>query len=375
MALAHNSPQVYGSLFKREPNEAVRKYYRLLWIAFYILIFVFKDFLPEKFSRDANLLAEMVESGSKDEGAFGAMALIYSYVPAAILPLLPMVLCVPTLWIIMGNIRSYIVMMIMPIIMMPFLVMNFMYPSKETLVALMAMGVYHVSRSKLSTFRAFMLIVLMYCVYAAGVRIYYFLITAFFASIVIGRRLPLPIVVGGILCVLTLGALFLPAEVYEEIQGPRDMASWTMTRLTNEVRTMFFNPLPPDSMPNFLVNMTFGLLVMFFPFIIAQSFNEVLMMVNVFFYSGLVLAIIRHKRGAAQLPAFLFMGHILTQAQFEPDLGSYVRHFSSVLLILAPGLPYLFATKPKDTTPQDEQVAEQTDQTTPSPATSAATLR
>jgi hypothetical protein len=69
------------------------------------------------------------------------------------------------------------------------------------------------------------------------------------------------------------------------------------------------------------------------------------MMVNSLFYLGLVFAILRHKRGAEVLPAFLFIAHLLTLAQFEPDLGSFLRHYSSVLVLLAPGIEFIFAPK------------------------------
>jgi hypothetical protein len=344
--IANNGSNVLGALFSRSPSPLMCKYYRLIWMAVYILMFAFKESLPEKFGRDASTLARMVESGTGDDGAYGAMATIYSYVPGFFLPFLPLLLCLPSLWIILGYVRSYAVMLILPIILMPYLMMNFLFPSKETLVALMAIMIYRLSQSKIPVIRAFLLILLLYGVYAAFVRSYYFLILAFFSAVVIGRKVPLPLTLCATFIGIAVLGVLLPAQVFQEIQGARDTSSWAMMRMTNEVRTLFFNPFPPDNMLNFLGNMGFGLLVMFVPFVIAQTFNEVLMLVNVLFYTGLVLGIMRHKHGTAALPAMLFIGHILTQAQFEPDLGSYVRHFSSVLVILAPGIQYLLLAKP-----------------------------
>lgn len=352
---AVNDSRNLGRFFRREPSLTQCRIYRWLWIGFYCALFALRDSLPERFSRDAETLNEMIVSGDFEEGSYGAMAAIYSLVPGPVLPFLPALACIPSLWIVLGFVRSYAVMLLLPIILMPYLIMNFMNPTKETLVALIIIAVYKICRSPtMTTFRAAMLILGMYGVYALYIRSYYILIAAFFAAILIVKYAPRFVTVIGAVAVLAVMAV-LPAEVYQAIQGPRDDASHLMSRLSQEVRTLFFNPMPPDNMLNFFINMAWGIFVMYVPFVIAQSFNEVLMLVNVLFYTGMVLALIRHKQGAGQLPAYLFMGHILTQAQFEPDLGSYVRHFSCVLVMLSPGIYYMFRNRPADEIPPPEE--------------------
>lgn len=335
-----------GRLFKREPSQVQCRLYRILWILFYVGLFAMRDALPERFSRDAILLAEMIQTNQFGEGSYGAMAALYAHIPGPLLPLLPVAICIPSIWILLGYVRSYPVMLLLPIILLPYLVMNFMNPTKETLVALLVLIVYKISQSRLTTLRAFLVIAVLYALYAAFVRSYYVLILVLFAALLFLRLVPR----GVALIVIMLGfaaMLALPADVFQAIQGPRDEAAFFQEHMGKyAVRTFFYNLLPPDNAFSFLVNTFWGLLVMFIPFFVAQSFNEVLMMVNVFFYSGMVLALLRYRRGAAQLPAYLFMGHILTQAQFEPDLGSYVRHFSCVLVMLAPGLLYMFRNRP-----------------------------
>lgn len=233
-----------------------------------------------------------------------------------------------------------------------------MNPTKETLVAILALFVYRIAKSRLSVFTSVALICVTYIVYAKFVRIYYFLIAAFFAGIWLTRVLPAAISLAGAAVVL-LGMAFLPSEVFEMIQGPRDEAARYMEFSGHVVRTFFYNYLPPTDLIAFLVNTVWGVLVMVFPFVIAQSFNEALMMINVYFFLGMAFSTIKNKSGVGQLPAYLFFGHILTQAQFEPDLGSYVRHFSVMFVILAPGMQYMFRIKPSaeiahedDTQPQ-----------------------
>ncbi len=347
MAITHNDPMNLGRLFKREPSLTQCRLYRLFWMLAYVGLFAMKDSLPDRFGRDAETLAEMVQTGNFDEGSYGAMAAIYSYVPAPLLPFLPLAICLPSLWIIMGYVRSYAIMMLLPILMLPYLIMNFMNPTKETLVALMALIIYRISQSHLSTFKATGLIILIYGAYAAGVRSYYAMILAFFLGFLMVKHLPRAFTVVGIVIVLGVMA-FLPASVYEAIQGPRDEAALYMSRMSEYVRTFFFNLMEPQDMLSFFVNTFWGVLVMYMPLFIAQSFNEVLMMINVYCYTGMVIALLRYRKGAAQLPAYLFLGHVLTQAQFEPDLGSYVRHFSSILTMLAPGMYFMFRNRPAE---------------------------
>ncbi len=347
MPLSANAPKVFGAFFKHEPSRLICQLYRWLWLGLYIALFALKDSLPEKFSRDATLLAEMIEGGSYDEGSYGAMAMIYSLVPGPLLPFLPVCVALPTLWIILGYVRSYPVMMLLPILFPPFLIMNFMNPTKETLVAILALFVYRVAKSRLSVISAVIVICITYIVYAKFIRIYYFLIAAFFSGIWLTRVLPAAVSIGGAALVFLMMA-FLPKEVFETLQAPRDEAARYMEFSGHVVRTFFYNVMPPTDVIAFLVNTAWGVLVMLFPFVIAQSFNEALMMINVYFYLGMVRATIKNKTGVSQLPAYLFLGHILTQAQFEPDLGSYVRHFSVMFVILAPGMQYMFRLKPAE---------------------------
>ncbi len=364
MPLPTSEPKVFGAFFKHEPSRMICQLYRWVWLGLYLVLFALKDSLPEKFSRDATLLAEMIESGTSDEGSYGAMAMIYSMVPGPLLPFLPVCVALPTLWIILGYVRSYPVMLLLPILFPPFLIMNFMNPTKETLVAILALFVYRIAKSRLSVLSAVALICVTYVVYAKFVRIYYFLIAAFFAGIWLTRVLPAAVTIGGAAIVLLLMA-FLPSEVYETLQGPRDEAARFMEFSGHVVRTFFYNLMPPKDVIAFLVNTAWGVLVMLFPFVIAQSFNEALMMINVYFFLGMARATIKYKTGVGQLPAYLFFGHILTQAQFEPDLGSYVRHFSVMFVILAPGMQYMFRLKPADEIAQeDEKLPQETDDST-----------
>ncbi len=225
MVAAHNDSKVTGRLFRREPSDVQCRLYRWFWMVAYLGLFALKDSLPDRFSRDATTLAEMIEKGNVVEGSYGAMASIYSHVPGPLLPFLPAAICLPSIWIIMGYVRSYPVMMLMPILMMPYLIMNFMNPTKETMVALMALAVYGISQSKLTTFRAVIVVLVMYGAYAAFIRSYYALIAVIFIGLLVLHHVPRA--VGVIAVLLGLAAMLaLPPDFYIALQGPRDEAAF-----------------------------------------------------------------------------------------------------------------------------------------------------
>lgn len=361
--LPNNHIRTIGEIFSLEPSKQFRIAYALFWIVGYLAIYYFfRDDLPEKYGRDALALADIMQAGKNDEGSFGAMAAIYGAMPDWFLPHLPPLVGTFSLWVVLSYVRSYVLMLVLPVLLAPYILLNFLYALKETLVAVMALVIHYGLKHIDKTWIAFLFILCLYVPYGIFVRQYYLLIVVIFISIVLLMKTP-PVVSVVYVCAGIILAFMIPNDIYYQIQGPRDVIyQYLSTQATSVVRTCFANPLPPENAFNFIVNTLYSLLILFCPFIIAQSISEVLMLVNVLTYFGMVYCGFKYFRGGAQLPYALFVAHILTQAQFEPDLGSYVRHFSSVWVLIAPALQYLLRPRPKpDVVPQ----------TAPSPQTSA----
>lgn len=334
-------------MFRAGPSLQFRRAYFFLWLLAYLAIYYgFKESLPEKYGRDAGFLADVMEIGRLADTSFSTMAAIYGALPGWFLPHLPAFVGGVSLWVILSYVRSYQTMLLLFVLLPPYLLLNFLYPSKETLVAIMALAVYAACRKIKGTLPVFLVILALYVPYGIFIRQYYLLILAVFTAIFLIMRTN-SIVWMLLACAGIVALALIPNEVYFQIQSPRDAIYAQLSSGSNLfVRTCFPNPLPPDNAFNFLVNTLYGLLVLFVPFIIGQSVNEVLLLINVAAYAAMVYYGLKHMRGGAQLPYMLFIGHILTQAQFEPDLGSYMRHFSSVFVLIAPALPFLFAPQP-----------------------------
>jgi hypothetical protein len=103
-----------------------------------------------------------------------------------------------------------------------------------------------------------------------------------------------------------------------------------------EVRTAFFNPFQPDNVFGFVGNYGYAFLRLHFPIFWDLTPNEWILFLNVIIYAGLVKYGLRHLSGSRRLLAMLFLAHVTVLIFFEPDLGSYFRHFSSVFLYLLP---------------------------------------
>lgn len=338
-----NHVRTIGEILGMEPSKPFRTAYALCWIVGYVVIYyLFKDALPEKYGRDALALADIMQTGKNDEGSFGAMAALYGALPEWFLPHLPPLVGTLSMWVVLSYVRSYGLMLILAVVLPPYILLNFLYPLKETLVAIMALVVHFGLQRTDKTWVAFLFILGIYIPYGIFVRTYYLLIVAAFISIVLVMKTK-PIISIVYICAAIILIFTVPSDVYFQIQGPRDtIYDYLSTQSTSIVRTCFANPLPPTNAFNFLVNTLYALVILFCPFIIGQSISEVLLIVNVLTYFGMVYCGFKYFRGVAQLPYALFVAHILTQAQFEPDLGSYVRHFSSVWVLIAPAMQYLF---------------------------------
>lgn len=344
MQVQDTETKTLGTLIQSGPSRSMQRAHALLWLIGYLAIFyVFRDYLPEKYGRDAGLLADVIEIGKVADGSFSAMAAIYGALPEWFLPHLPALVGGVSLWVVLSYVRSYPTMLLLLILLPPYLLLNFLYPIKETLVGVMALAIHFFCRRKQDTLSVFLFVLAIYVPYGIFVRQYYLLIVAAFIGIFIMSRTK-PIVWIAMVFAGIMALFLVPEHVFFQIQSPRDeIYAFAMSNANPYiVRTGFPNPLPPINAFNFLVNTAYSLLILFIPFIIGQTVSEVLMLINVAAYTAMVCFGLKYSRKGHQLPYLLFIAHILVQAQFEPDLGSYVRHFSSVLVMIAPALQFFW---------------------------------
>jgi hypothetical protein len=134
-------------------------------------------------------------------------------------------------------------------------------------------------------------------------------------------------------CVLALFAL--PSAVYYALLHPRDMAvDYLVYQSPYGARTGFYNLMPPDSFLSFCIDYLYAILRLHLPILFSPDPRGLAMQafVIVVWISTRPLSRTADISRSTKLLPCLVVGHMAVSMLFEPDLGSYVRHLSSVSL-------------------------------------------
>jgi hypothetical protein len=321
-----------------KPDRLVLLSSALFWMVIYLTVFfIFQDAIPEKYLRDANIIENLVEGKTTIDGeddSFAAVVLIFSIFPQYVNYIVVGLLNCYILWRILSQVQTFLGMVLIILVLVPMAVSDMMELGKETIVLMITLLILIVSEQGRSRLPVMLTILGCYIVYGTFVRNYYLLIIVTFLGYLILDKLK-----GGArlfyLLFVLLGIFLLPQDVYQSLEGARD-AVYYQAALDTPVRTSFVNPFPPDSGMHFLGNYAYALCLLNFPFLMDVTLNEVVMFINVVIYASLIRFGVRHLPEPQRLLTFLFVAHITVLILFEPDFGSYVRHFSSVFLYLLP---------------------------------------
>jgi hypothetical protein len=212
---------------------------------------------------------------------------------------------------------------------------------KDSSVSLLTLLVLAILRSRLPFLLRVAISLTVYAAYGALFREYYLVIALVFGLLILVLQTPFPwrllyLVVGS-------GAfLLMPRYLFTLLKGSRDI--FNASRVGHNMagaRTAFLNYLPPTDLNNFLVDYIYAALRLNLSPLFSFGIKELFLSFNVLALFGLTLAGLRARDGKVRLPALLYASHLLVLILFEPDLGSYLRHASSVILYLAPALALL----------------------------------
>lgn len=302
--------------------------------------FVLFEHLPEKYFIDSGRLSDLVQSGNFDENSTGVTAFLLSMVPEVLWPFVNATIAVAlALWAATSS-RSYKALALVILVFPPLMVLTLLVPSKETIVVLLALGVLCISK-RFSGISLIAAILILYGTYGATVRSYYLLIATAFVFLLVLRRLSPGL---RILCATAFFGILLvvPGDIFYALQGTRDTTNLAASYvMASDNRTAFFNPYATDTASGFLANYVYAALLLNMPFIKFLSLSELVLFVNILLYGTAMVAGLRSTSTQTRLLSTLFASHILVLWLFEPDLGSYFRHFSSAFPYLIPALAEL----------------------------------
>jgi hypothetical protein len=321
-----------------KPDSFIVRISASFWILVYGLVYyVFPEAVPEKYLRDAVQGTLSFE----DDGSFAATSAIFNILPQEVNHVVVGLLNCYILWLIFTQIKTFRGMVLIIPLLTPLVLLDMMAPTKDTIVLMMTLLIYSVSLRVRTPLPLLLTILGCYAVYGFFVRSYYLLIVVVFIGYLIIdktqaflRFLYVPL--------LLLVVFLLPEQLYQNLEGSRDEVNyWIQLGMAEvDVRTLFDNPFPPDSGLHFLGNYAYALCLLNFPFLLDVTRNEVMMAVDIAVQTWLITIGIRMLQGPQRLLTFLFVAHVTVLILFEPDFGSYTRHFSSVFLYLLPAFAF-----------------------------------
>lgn len=293
-------------------------------------------FLPEFVFRDAEKIQSQIGGGSTYEGtSFDAVAKFYALLGPAGTSLFVAAIGTAFIWRIVGEGRRVGSLAAIVVLLAPCVFFNLFVASKDTLVVLIALVLASTARRR-STAWTFVAVVALYAGYAAVVRSYFALILAIALAAFLFRHVSWR----GKTVLIGAGAIalfLLPPDVYYLLQHPRDMAAdYLAYGSPFGARTSFYNPVLPDSFLAFCANYAYAVLRLNLQLLFDAGPKELAMQLFVWIALAAVWRRTRDRAHPARdLLACVVIGHVAVSMLFEPDLGSYTRHLSSVALLCA----------------------------------------
>ncbi|MET3631996.1 hypothetical protein [Burkholderia sp. 572] len=327
---------VSGPLLSRGLRDAIAALVALLYVGVYVNA---RTLLPEFIFRDADKIQTQIGGGSTYDGSsFDAVGKLYQALGDAGTAVFVVGLGVVAIWLALRETRRLGALVVYLALLAPCLFFNLFVASKDTIVVAMSIAVLAAARLR-GTARPMLIAAALYLGYAATIRSYFALILAIALAAWVYRRVStLPRVAGVLLLVAVLVAL--PNVVYTLLQQPRDLAvDYLVYSSPFGARTSFYNPFPPDSFVHFVGNYAYSLVRLNMPVLFSFDPKGLAMqaLIALFLCAAWQRLPARQAGNDAAAPsrdgellACLMLGHVAVSMLFEPDLGSYLRHLSSV---------------------------------------------
>ena len=323
------------------PPSIVIRNYALVWMSAYLVLYFFlRGLLPEKYLRDSMTIQKLADDAHAADwgGAYNIAAIVAGSLPMWAINILVAATGCFTIWLVVTSLRSLRGMAIIPFILLPTIILDLVQFGKEIFIIPVTFFILRLAEKVSSGTKVFFVIAAIYLVYGVFFREYYLIILAAFTGILITVRSPPPFRVFYLLLLLAV-LVVVPSHLFMDLQGSRDAINRWSNMVTNEVRTAIYNPYIPDNGFHFVLNYLYVFLKLNVPLIFDHTMNEVILTVNILFYGYMIYVGVRRRPVTPlNMLSWLFLSHVLVLAIFEPDSGSYFRHFSSVIVYIVPAL-------------------------------------
>ncbi|WP_174769919.1 hypothetical protein [Paraburkholderia hayleyella] len=330
------------SLFAKGPqlSEGVSRAFATAAVLGYLALFAAGSaVLPEFIFRDADKIQAQIGGSNSYEGStFDTVGKFYGALGDVGTKVFVGSIGAVFVWMMLRMTRRVGALAICIVLLGVCVFFNLFVASKDTLVVLISIVIARTAH-RFSWHQATITAIVLYGAYAAIVRSYYALILAIaivaFVFRLGGARMKLLLLIA-----IPVAVFLLPDTVYYALGSPRDAAvDYLIYGSPFGARTAFYNPFPPDSFVNFSANYLYSLARLNMPIVFEAGVKE--FGLQAFIWTALWAAL--HARSRAErralqrydMLACLLIGHAAVSMLFEPDLGSYPRHLSSVALFSA----------------------------------------
>lgn len=322
-------------------DKNVLRFYAAAWVILYLITYFFlKNFLPEEYFRDSLVIQRLAMTGNGEQwgGAYGIAAFMTRVLSTTGTTILVAAMGSAVICYIIMSLKTIRGMILIVPVLGPFIILNIMDFGKESFVIPLTFIILQIALKSRSTIHAIITIFIVYLLYGLFFREYYLIILAAFVCCIIFRKASLPFRILYLLlfvCILFV----IPSKFFITLQGDRDRINEVANLYFNRVHTAIYNPLPPDNGFNFIVNYLYAFARLNLAFIFRFSANEIILLFDsVIFFRLAYTTLKKPGINEATLLPLLFVAHLLVLYIFEPDVGSYLRHASSVFLYLLPSL-------------------------------------
>ncbi len=311
--------------------------------AFAVFCFVGATFLSATIAGDSNRMLDQLWFATQDPEigrSFYYTALVFHSIPDSMLYPMVFLFGAVHILILFGRNAHPATLLLCLIIVLP-AILFLSRPVKETVLSPVTFLVLGLLCLRLNGFGRVLAVAACYLVYAYFMREYFVIIVAAFLALMLlaqlGWSLRLLVVAGAL-----VGLSFAPAWLFETLQGTRDLLnSVRLATMVVGAQSAFMNPLPPDSLGNFLINYGYAFLRLNLPVLFQLRMQEVFLLTVALTTLWLVWYGARAGGPKERACALLVLAHMMTLNLFEPDLGSYMRHLTSATIYLAPVLALL----------------------------------
>lgn len=322
-----------GPVFSSGVIRVIAGAFALIYVVIYVKA---STFLPDFIFRDADKIQAQMGGAQTYAGtSFDAVGKIYLLLGPA-LDVFVAGTGVCFIWAMLRRANRPGLLVAATLLSAPCVFFNLFVATKDTLVVLMSLLLMRAVRGGRSR-RIAVAVFVFYGAYAALVRSYFALIVVIAFSILVYRNLPSRWRI--VVAVATVVLIFLlPGSIYVALLHPRDVAvDYLVYQSQYNVRTSFYNPLDPSTFVGFVADYLYAVGKLNFPLFFSLGAKEFVLQLFTMLAVWPALRAIGGKaarEGAAShaMLACLLIGHVSVSMLFEPDLGSYARHLSSVAL-------------------------------------------